>query len=68
MDQDFTIGQKAEAVDSVGCWAPCTVKLIVIRNGGERYLVGFNGWTSRWDLEVGRDGIRPVTHHESVSN
>lgn len=63
MEQVFSVGDKAEAVDSVGCWALCTVKEI----RDQDYFVGFDGWTTKWDLPVRQSEIRPVTQREAVS-
>ena len=57
MEFQFNIGDKAEAVDEVGIWAPCHV----VERLAEGYTVAFDGWSKKWDRYVANDEIRQLT-------
>lgn len=53
--QGFTVGAAIE-IEWRGQWYKGTIKAV---RGGNRWLVGYDGYGTEWDEEVGLDRIRP---------
>lgn len=51
----YTVGTKVDVLHQ-GSWSNATIKKVISTN---RWLIGYDGWGTNWDEEVGPDRIRP---------
>ena len=59
--EGFVVGCKVEALDDGNWWTKGIVKEVIENEGTYMYLVGFDGWSAKWERAVNEKEIRHPT-------